>query len=81
MRQNLKKLLTSYDNEILAQILLINCRISLNIAIDASTMSTVEEITLLITSKAEEIRVLKAAKATKEEITPVVADLLALKER
>ena len=44
-------------------------------------MSTVEEITLLITAKAEEIRLLKAAKATKEEITPVVADLLALKER
>ena len=44
-------------------------------------MSTVEEITLLIAAKAEEIRVLKAAKASKEAITPVVAELLALKER
>lgn len=44
-------------------------------------MSSVEELTLLITAKAEEIRVLKAAKATKEAITPVVAELLDLKEK
>lgn len=44
-------------------------------------MSSVEEITALIAAKAEEIRVLKAEKATKEAITPVVAELLALKEK
>ena len=44
-------------------------------------MSSVEEITVLIAAKAEEIRVLKAEKATKEVITPVVAELLALKEK
>ena len=32
-------------------------------------------------AKAEEIRILKAEKATKEVITPVVAELLALKEK
>lgn len=44
-------------------------------------MSSVDEITALIAFKAEEIRLLKAAKAAKEEITPAVAELLSLKER
>lgn len=44
-------------------------------------MSTVEELTALIAAKAEEIRVFKAAKATKDVITPVVAELLDLKEK
>lgn len=46
-----------------------------------TAMSSVEEITVLIAAKAEEIRILKAEKATKEVITPVVAELLALKEK
>ena len=44
-------------------------------------MLSVDELTALIAAKAEEIRVLKAAKATKEAITPVVAELLDLKEK
>jgi hypothetical protein len=44
-------------------------------------MSTVEELTALINAKGEEIRVLKAEKASKEALTPHINDLLALKER
>jgi hypothetical protein len=44
-------------------------------------MSTVEEIRTLIGEKAEQVRVLKVNKGTKEEITAVVAELLALKEK
>jgi hypothetical protein len=44
-------------------------------------MSTPEELDKLIIAKGEEIRDLKVAKADKEAILPVVAELLALKER
>lgn len=44
-------------------------------------MSTVEELTAAINSKGEEIRVIKAAKAPtmKDDLAPLVAELLALK--
>ena len=44
-------------------------------------MSTVEELTALISAKGEEIRVLKAGKAPKEALTPHINELLSLKER
>ena len=44
-------------------------------------MSCVEEIRELIAAKAEEVRVLKVAKAAKEQITGVVTELLALKAK
>lgn len=43
-------------------------------------MSILEELVVLITAKGTEIRELKAAKATKEEIDAAVASLLAIKE-
>ena len=44
-------------------------------------MSSVEELRSLIEAKGGEIRDAKAAKAPKEAITPLVADLLSLKEK
>lgn len=43
-------------------------------------MSTLDELVAQITAKGNEIRELKTAKATKEEIDAAVASLLALKE-
>jgi len=43
-------------------------------------MSSLEELVAQITAKGNEIRELKAAKATKEEIDVAVASLLAIKE-
>lgn len=42
-------------------------------------MSNVEGLTAAIVAKGDEIRVMKAAKATKEEMTPLINELLALK--
>ena len=46
-----------------------------------SKMSTVEEIGALVTAKAEEIRSAKASGAGKDKLTPLVEELLGLKER
>ena len=44
-------------------------------------MSTVEELSILVTAKAEEIKTLKAGGATKESLTPYINELLELKEK
>lgn len=44
-------------------------------------MASLEELTALINAKGEEIRAAKASNASKESISAMVAELLALKEK
>ena len=52
-----------------------------NLKFDITTLTTVEELTSKIAVVGEEVRQLKARKASKEEVKPLVDLLLALKDR
>ena len=52
-----------------------------NLKLDITTLTTVEELTSKIAVVGEEVRQLKARKASKEEVKPLVHLLLALKDR